>query len=143
MRGAQSAEMKKPKTIVVYMGDVEGRRHPAVSRWAGQRVYVSREAMKLPFGTTAPAPDSWALLEDKPIEYRGGRVYFPEFELEPTARAPGRAKFYYITYYGRDGRDERAPDGNTFVLPHHLGPEIFVGDLFGYVITYYPHLNTL
>ena len=132
---------KKPKTILVYYGDFEESDQPDWRRWAGERVYASREAVRLPAGMDAPAPDSWELVSDAAVEYRGGRAYLPEHELEPTAQAAGRSKCYYSTLYGHDGRDLHGPDGNIFVLPHYLGPEVFIGDVFGSMIKHRPWLN--
>ena len=132
---------KRPKKILVYRPAQGEGKYPGWKEWAGERVYANREVVRLPGGMLAPAPDSWELYDDRQAEYRGGRLYLPRHELEPTARGRGRIRFYYSTLYGPDGRDAHGPSGNTFVLPHGLGPEIFVGEVFGYTINRWPWLN--
>ena len=132
---------KKTKKILVHWSGLGVDERKCAKRWAGERVYASREAVRLPAGMLVPAPDSWELYDDRQAEYRGGRLYLPRHELEPTARGRGRIRFYYSTLYGPDGRDAHGPSGNTFVLPHGLGPEIFVGEVFGYTINRWPWLN--
>ena len=132
---------KKPKKILVYRPAQDENRYPGWKDYAGERVYASREAVRLPGGMIAPAPDSWELASDVPIRVADGITHFPDHELEPTAQGPGRIKFCYRTLYDRDGREASAPYGDTFVLPHHLGPEIFFGDVVIYTVVHWPWLN--
>lgn len=135
--------MSEPRLIQVWMGDIDGRKSNA-ERLAGQRIYATRQAIRQPFGAFAPPPESaaWELAADEPVVSRGGRVYFPEFELEPTAQAPGRVRFYAALLYGRDGRDEQGRDGNAFVLPHGLGRRVHLFEVFGYTVRHFPYINT-
>lgn len=96
----------------------------------GVRIYGTRDVVAYPFGDVMPAPGSWFLVDDKRAKIARGRFHFPEFDLEPTAKSPGRVRFYAFVCYHEDG-SEREKRGNVFELPRSLAPAIDFGDLFG------------
>jgi hypothetical protein len=109
-------------TIRVYTGDCDVRK--AAPRLMGERIYATRRARTLPSGERVPAVNSWELLFDKKYVRRGGRFYFPEFDLEPTAGdGEDGIQLYAHVHYDRDGR-EQTMDGNVFTLPADFGPRV-------------------
>lgn len=121
--------MRTKKTIrITQPGSIPAAKN--IRGIVGARIYASREVVKLPFGVTLPAPASWELVDDRRVEIKRGRLRLPVFDLEPTAAAPGRVKFYAFMTYDEAG-GEGGKCGNIFELPYDFAPEITFGDLFG------------